>query len=189
MKTILTEPKDTRSAVNQLKDRIIQFSTSQKKTEKNFHKGASIIGIEYSIPCHKDTLYMMIPDKERNERVSLLFTVNPSITSLTSDVEIDLSLGLDRSVSGCFVKDGKNLLICNRGRFTSFKSTISMKITLDYFKDSIIAVKDFDQQSEVIYIANLSSPKLIEEIIAFVKKVKRLKFIIKLDSQNKVKPY
>ena len=189
MKTILTELRDIRSAVNQFKDRIIKSATSEKKTEKNFSGGASTIGIEYSIPCQKDTLYVMIPDKERNEKVPLLFTVNPSITSLSSDVEINLSLGLDRSVSGCFVKDGKNLLICNRGRFTSFKSTISRKITLKYFKDSIITVDDFNEQSEVIYIANLSSPTVIGEIIAFVKKVKRLKFIIKLDSQNKVKPY
>jgi hypothetical protein len=131
----------------------------------------------------------MIPDKERNERVLLLFTVNPSTTNLSSDVEINLPLGLDRTVSGCFVKNGKNLLICNRGRFTSFKSSIPPKIKLDYFKDSIISVDDFDQQSEVIYIANLCSPELIEEITAFVKKVKHLKFKVKLDYQNKVKPY
>ena len=115
--------------------------------------------------------------------------MNPSTTNLSSDVEINLPLGLDRTVSGCFVKNGKNLLICNRGRFTSFKSSIPPKIKLDYFKDSIISVDDFDQQSEVIYIANLCSPKRIEEIIAFVKKVKHLKFKVKLDYQNKVKPY
>jgi len=189
MKTILTEPKDIRSAVNQLKDQIIKSATSQKKTEKNFHEGTSIIGIEYSIPCHKDTLYVMIPDKERNERVLLLFTVNSIITSLTSDMEINLPLGLDRTVSGCFIKDGKNLLICNRGRFTSFKSATPMKITLDYFKDSVISVNDNDKQTEVIFIVKLSAPKLLEEIIAFVKKVKQLKFKIRLDSQNKAKPY
>jgi len=131
----------------------------------------------------------MIPDKERNEQVLLLFTVNPSTTNLSPDVEINLPLGLNRSASCCFVKDGKNLLICSRGRFTSFKSSIPPKITLDYFKDSIIAVEDFDQHFEVIYIANLSSTKLIEEIIAFVKKAKHLKFKVKLESQNKVKPY
>jgi hypothetical protein len=189
MKTILTEPKDIRNAIDQFKDQIIKFATSQKKTEKNFQEGASIIGVEYCIPCHADTLYVMIPDKERNEKVPLSFTVNPSIASLASDVEINLPIGLNRSVSGCFVKDGKNLLICTRGRLTSFKSSIPTKITLNYFKDSIIAVEDFDQQFEVIYIANLNSPKVIEEIIAFVKKVKHLKFKVKLDSQNKAKPY
>jgi hypothetical protein len=189
MKTTLTEPKDIRNAINQFKDQIIKSATSQKKTEKNFHEGTSIVGIEYSIPCHTDTLYVMIPDKERNERVLLFFTVNPSTTNLSPDVEINLPLGLDRTVSGCLVKDGKNLLVCNRGRFTSFKSVIPMKITMEYFKDSIIAVNDFDKQSEVIFIANLSSPRLLEEIIALVKKVKHLKFKVKLDSQNKAKPY
>lgn len=189
MKTILTEPQDIRSAVNQFKDQIIKSSTSNKKTQKNFSEGASTIGIEYSIPCQQDILYVMIPDKEWKERVRLLFTLNPRTTNFTSDVEINLPLGLDRSISGCFVKDGDDMLICNRGRFTSFKSTISMKITLKYFKDSVIAVDDFDKQSEVIYIANLSSLTLIEEIIAFVKKVKQLKFKIKLDFQNKGMPY
>jgi len=189
MKTILTEPKDIRSAIDQFKNKIIKSAISEKRTEKNFQEGASISGVEYCIPCHTDTLYVMIPDKERNEKVLLFFAVNPSTTNLSSDVEINLPLGLNRSVSGCVVKDGKNFLICNRGRFTSFKSTTPAKITLDYFKDSIITVEDFDQQFEVIYIANISSPKVIEEIIAFVKKVKHLKFKVKLDSQNKVKPY
>ncbi|MEI6887642.1 MAG: hypothetical protein ACOYM0_05740 [Bacteroidales bacterium] len=189
MKTILTEPKDIRNAVNQFKDQIIKSATSQNKSKKNFHVGTSVLGIEYAIICHTDNLHVMIPDKERDERALLLFTLNPSTTNLSSDVEITLPLALNRSISGCFVKDGKNLLVCNRGRFTSFKSVIPSKITLDYFKDSIIAVNDFDRQSEVICIANLCSPNLFEEIIAFVKKVKHLKFKVKLDSQNKAKPY
>ena len=121
----------------------------------------------------------MIPDNDWGGRIPLLFTLNPKTSSFTSDVEINMPLGLNRSVGGCFVKDNGALLICNRGRFTSFKSSIPKQTSLEFFKDSIIAVEDYDKSSEMIFIANLQSKDLVEQIASFVNQVKCLKGGIK----------
>jgi hypothetical protein len=130
----------------------------------------------------------MIPD-DWGERIPLLFTLNPKLSNFTSDVEINIPLGLNRSVGGCFVKEGEEILICNRGKFTSFKSSIPYKVSLEFFKDSLISVDDAGKDANVIQISELNSSSLVDEIAIFIKELKKLKFKIKIDSQNKGLPY
>lgn len=189
MKNVITDPAKIEEAVSHIKSQVIKLAVKNKKTEKHFPGGLSTSGFEYKVPCSLGFLYVMLPDKYWNERIPLLFTLNPKSSNFTSDVEINMPLGLDRSVGGCFIEDGNDILICNRGRFTSFKSSIPINTSLTFFKDKVISVNDGGKDAEVIYIANLKSTECIDQIAAFVKKLKALKFRTKLDDQNNSLPY
>ena len=189
MKTILTESQSIRDAVNQLKNQIITLAVSNKRSGKNFPGGVSTKGNEYSIPCSLGSLFVMIPDNDWNERIPLFFTLNPKTSDFITDIEIYLPLCLDRSVGWCLVMDNTEILICNRGRFTSFKSAIPYKTSLTFFRDSVISVDDSGKDAGVISIANLKSPDCIEQIALFVKKIKVLKRRIKIEAQNKSLPF
>jgi hypothetical protein len=184
MKTIIIDPQENRRVANLLKSQLERISVGKRERDVDFPGGSYSKCAEYLLPCSEGKLYAMIPG-DWGERIPLLFTLNPKIANFTSDVEINIPLGLNRSVGGCFVNDSEEILICNRGRFTSFKSSIPYKVSLEFFKEQLISVNDAGKDANVIYITNLSSPSLVDEISIFVKRLKKLKFRIKIDSQNK----
>ncbi|HPT71564.1 MAG TPA: hypothetical protein PLE74_04725 [Candidatus Cloacimonadota bacterium] len=175
MKTVLIEPQDIRRAINEFKDQITKGAVSTKRKETHFPGGAHTVGTEYTLTCSLGKLFVMIPDRDWGERIPLLFTLNPKTSNFTSDAEINIPLGLNRRVGGCIVEEDSAKFICNRGRFTSFKSSIPKQASLEFFKNSIISVVDGDKDANLICIADLSSPNLVEEIASFVNELKVLK--------------
>jgi len=185
MDYILFEPDEIIETNRWFRSSVISNSIDNRRVTRHFAGGDSSAGFEYTLNCKNGKFMVMFPDKELwNERIPNLFSLNPKGSDYTSDVEINIPLGLDRSVGGCYVKSGDAILICNRGKFTSYKSSIQKEISLNHFKDSIIHVQDGDRESDVIMIANLTNPDFIDQLALFTKELKKLKFKIKVEIQN-----
>jgi hypothetical protein len=179
MKELIYEPKEVQSAVNQFRRLIIAASETPEKKEMNFPGGGNSMGIEYKIDLKPDPLIINIPEKPWNGRYPHLFVLNPGKGNYTSDLEINIYLGLNRAVSGCFVKSEKDISICHRGRFTIFKRAISKSTALSHFENKVITIDDGGKTSEVIEIVNLSSPDMTTQLAKFVKEVINFKKKIK----------
>ena len=185
MDYILLEPDEIVETNRWFRNSVMSNSIESRKVTRHFAGGDSSGGIEYTLNCQYGKFMVMFPDKERwNERIPNLFSLNPKGSDYTSDVEINIPVGLNRSVGGCFVKNTDEILICNRGVFTSYKSSIRKEISLQHFKDSIIHVQDGDRESDIIMIANLTESDFIDQLALFTKELKKLKFKIKVEIQN-----
>lgn len=179
MKEIIIEPREVREAANQFRELIRKAAKSYIKKEMSFPGGGSSNGTEYTIEGTFGKLLVNIPDKPWNERLPHLFVLNPKTKIYTSDLEINVYLGLNRFVSGCYVKFDEEISICHRGRFTIYKSPISKRKAFEYFEKRVITIEDGEKISEVIEIAKLSSPNLINQLAQFVKEVLLFKEHIK----------
>ena len=73
--------------------------------------------IEYAINCDEGLLYSMLPEADWKERVPFLFSLDPQVKNFTSDVEINLPLVLNRSVTGCLIRDGISVPVLTTATF------------------------------------------------------------------------
>ncbi|HPD57620.1 MAG TPA: hypothetical protein PKW17_10310 [Smithellaceae bacterium] len=176
MRSVLTKKNEITSAVHYFRQKIRTAFSEAKKVEIGFPGGGQSSGVEYSAITSHGMITIMIPDKKMwNQRIPHLVNLNPSAKRHAPDVELNIPMKLDRNVSACYVQDGKDILICSRGKFTVFKSPILKPLVLDYFREWLIPVQDGDRETLMIPVAALSSPGLSEQIAEFVSQVKLLK--------------
>lgn len=176
MKSILTDKKEITHAVELLRRKIRTAFPNAMQDKIGFPGGGTASGVRYSATTSLGTLTVMIPNKHFwNRRIPHLINLNPSQGIHAPDVELNIPLSLNRTVSACCVRDGKDILICSRGKFTVFKAAVPKDQSMRFFREWLISVVDGDRQAEVIPVAALSSPALADQIAAFVSQVKMLK--------------
>ncbi len=176
MRAVLTKKNEITSAVHIFRQKIRSEFSEAKKVEIGFPGGGQASGTEYSTITSHGRVTIMIPDvKMWNQRIPHLVNLNPSAKRHAPDVELNIPMRLDRLVSACYVQDGKDILICSRGKFTVFKSAVLKPLVMEYFREWLIPVQDGDRETLMIPIAALSSPGLAEQIAEFVSQVKLLK--------------
>ena len=131
---------------------------------------------EYSIRTYKlssphGDLAVGLPKDPLDGRFLHLFTALTDAESLSPQVEINIHSGAKQSVSGLYVKDGKNILLCTKGKFHHIKT----EIALAHFSDRLIDIQDANKISSVIVVGELGSPNFVEKMVDFVKGVVDLK--------------
>ena len=186
MKYILTEKKEITHAVRLLRERITTVFSESRKVAFAFPGGGTSSGTEYRAETTRGMLTVMIPiERQWNRRIPHLLNLNPSEGLHAPDVELNIPLSLDRAVSACCVQDGKDVLVCSRGKFTVFKGAIPKPQSMKFFRKWLITVADGVRQTELIPVTALSSPVLAEQLAGFVSEVKILKAQFKDGSLEK----
>ncbi|MBT1070675.1 hypothetical protein [Pelotalea chapellei] len=120
-----------------------------------------------------------------NNRVPHLFCIEREGRALSPDVEINIPLDLDRRTGGALVKHRKDIWLCHRGNFNSFRGKIPKQKTLNHFEKWTVPTMDGEKESYVIPVGAVSSPSIIEEMFLFVEAVIELKEQAKLKTSIK----
>ena len=191
MKEILIEPQRIRDAINQFRNIITKSAIETKRAPRTFRGGGYTVGVEYTLESSLGKFLVLLPDEDRWSEgvVPHLFNLKPKGNNYTTDVELNIPMGLDRSVGGCYIIDDKNLFIGNRGIFTVINSRVKKQVVMKCFEDLVVRVQDYDKESEIIEIASLSDDDCIEKLAKFTHRIKKLKFKIKIENQDKGMPF
>ena len=174
MKSVITNKKELASSILEFQTRIDSLAKASASKEWAFPNGEKAKCITYSVPTELGELLVAIPKKWKG-RQAHLFVLNHPGGVLAPDVEINIPDGLDRKVSGAYVKDGKRMLICHRGGFTAYRGKIPKEVSIGYFEKWLISVTDDDRYASLISVASLESKSLANDIAEFVSAVSEMK--------------
>mgnify|MGYP000870985250 CR=1 FL=1 len=174
MKTIISNRSEASSAVAKFKRCAESAATGSRVTEWAFPNGEKAKCETYTVQTVLGELLVAIP-KKWNDRQAHLFALNHPGGALAPDVEINIPDTLDRKVSGAYVKNGKEILICHRGGFTAYRGKIPKEISHAYFSKWMYEVRDGDRDSSMIGVASLGSPSMADDIAEFVAAVSEMK--------------
>lgn len=189
MKSVITQQGELISSISAFKTKIQKISASSSKREWAFPNGEKNTCETFVVKTNLGTLLVGFP-KKWNSRQAHLLSLNNRGPALSPDVEINIPNGLNRNVSGVYVKDGKEILICHRGRFTAYRGSIQKDYSLGFFKKWLVTVDDNHKTNELITVASLSSPSLVDDLALFVNTVSEMKDQFKSDtiSNKDVRP-
>ncbi|HOV58762.1 MAG TPA: hypothetical protein PLN91_12870 [Rhodanobacteraceae bacterium] len=174
MKTIISNRSEASSAVAKFKKCVESAAAGSRATEWAFPNGEKAKCETYTVPTVLGELLVAIP-KKWNGRQAHLFALNYPGGTLAPDVEINIPDTLDRKVSGAYVKNGKEILICHRGGFTAYRGKIPKEVSHAYFGKWMCEVRDGDRDSSMIGVASLGSPSMADDIAEFVAAVSEMK--------------
>jgi hypothetical protein len=134
--------------------------------------------LTYSLVTDIGDLLVAVPRKWEG-RQAHLFALNHEGGTLAPAVEINIPDGLDRKVSGAYVQNDKNILLCHRGGFTAYRGKIPKEVSLAYFEKWLVSVEDDDREADLISIVSLESNSLANDIAEFVSAVSEMKALFK----------
>lgn len=175
MVQIIEQEQSIRGAIQQFRRLIKDSSFENEVLQWAFPNGEKADIETYKMNTHHGTLGVGIPEHQWNNRVPHLFTLSLEASAISPDVEINIPLTLDRSVSGVYVKNGKDIWLCSRGMFTAYRGKIKRELTFSYFDKWLLDVNDVDKRTSIIPIAALTSPDISNQIANFVLSVNDLK--------------
>ncbi len=158
---------------------LAKTAEEKKRRQWTFPNGDKFVFETFSLKTTEGILLVGIADKWRN-RVPHLFCLEREGRALSPDVEINIPLGIDRSVSGVYIRDGKDIWLCTRGSFTSFRGKIKREVAFKHFDKWLVEVLDDGKSGHVIPVASISSPTIFEDIAQFVQALISLKEAFKM---------
>lgn len=174
MREILTKDTEIKKSISKFRSILANKATERKKREWTFPNGERDKFQTFSLLTTEGTLFVGIHDRWNN-RVPHLFCLEREGRALSPDVELNIPLGIDRSVSGVYLRDTKDVWLCTRGGFTSFRGKIKREVAFKHFEKWLVDVSDDGKYARVIPVASLSSPTMVEDIAQFVQAVISLK--------------
>lgn len=177
---VLVGPNEITFAIKSFRKMIKEKFKGPLISHRTFPQGERVKVEEYWADTKYGKLAIALPLEDWDNRVPHLITLGSS-DATAPDVELNIPLGLDRRVSGVYVKINEDIWLCSRGSFTSYRSAIKKDLALSHFTKWLITVQDVDRDTDVIPIGAISSPYIVNQILEFVQHVKKLKQIHKND--------
>lgn len=175
MAQVIDQEKSIQVAINKFRKLIKDRAIDSKVLQWAFPNGEKANLKTYTLNTPHGILGVGIPKNKWNTRVPHLFTLSMDASVISPDVEINIPLKLDRSISGVYVKNGKDIWLCSRGDFTAYRGKIKRDITFSYFDKWLLDVEDGEKIASIIPIAALTSPNIESQIANFVSSVNELK--------------
>ena len=177
MKKVLIEETEIKGAIELFRKKIQKEFSGPIERDFAFPGGGTTKGNEYHTQTKYGKLTISFPNDYlwNSNRIPHLLNLDPSDGKHSPDVELNIALGLNRNISGCFVRKDNDLWVCSRGKFTSYKSAIKKVKAFSHFQKWLITVEDDKKENEIIPIAALSFPSISEQLSNFVYQVKILK--------------
>jgi hypothetical protein len=120
-------------------------------------------------------LAIAMPRKAWHERQPFLLKVNPQPTHVAPDVELNLPLVSTRRIQTCFVRNRGSLILCHRGKFTVFKSSLGPTIGRRKFRARLVVAQERNEEVQLIKVAVIPSPSFPAALLDFARKVNELK--------------
>jgi hypothetical protein len=179
MRKILTKDTEIKKSISIFRSILAKTAIEKKKREWTFPNGERDTFETFSLNTTEGTLLVGIHDRWNN-RVPHLFCLEREGRALSPDVELNIPLGLDRSVSGAYLRDTKDVWLCTRGSFTSFRGKIKREVAFKHFDKWLVDVLDDGKAALVIPVASVSSPTMVEDLAQFVQAVISLKEDLKM---------
>jgi len=171
---ILTNVTEIKKSISMFRSLLAKAAEGRKLMEWTFPDGERGSFSTFTLGTTEGTLLVGIPDRWGN-RVPHLFYIKREGRALSPDVELNIPLGHDRSVSGAYLRNSKDIWLCHRGTFTSFRGRVPRQIAFQYFNKWLVEAYDENTLIQIIPIAALSSPTIVEDIAQFVQAVISLK--------------
>lgn len=175
MAQVIEQEKHIKTAIRQFRRLIEDSSFENHVFQWAFPNGEKADVKTYKLRTSSGILGVGIPDRQWNNRIPHLFTLSLDVSPKSPDVEINIPLSLDRRVSGVYVKNGEDIWLCSRGRFTAYRGKIKSDIALAYFDKWLVEVEDGGRTTTIIPVAALTSPDITNQIANFVSSVHELK--------------
>jgi hypothetical protein len=174
MKHVIIDENEISSSVAMFKKRMAAVARSERDMEWAFPSGWKGFISTFFIDTDMGELLVAVP-KKWEERQAHLFALNHTGAILTPDAEINIPDGLNRRVSGTYVRDADRVLICHRGGFNAFRGRIPKDICMGYFEKWLVPVNDEGRETSLISVAMLDSKSLTNEIAEFVAAAKEMR--------------
>jgi hypothetical protein len=185
MREILTQDTEIKKSISKFRKILANAATARQEREWTFPNGEKELFETFSLHTTHGTLLVGIHDRWNN-RVPHLFCLEREGRALSPDVELNIPLSLDRSVSGAYLRDMKDVWLCTRGGFTSFRGKIKREVAFKHFDKWLVDVSDNGKDARVIPVASLSSPTMVEDLAEFVQAVISLKEDFKRSSGDSI---
>ncbi len=183
MREILTQITEIKKSISMFRLILAKTAEEKKRREWTFPSNPPEILETFSLNTTEGPLLVGIADKWKT-RIPHAFCLEREGRKLSPDVEINIPLGLDRRVSGAYLRDGKDIWLCTRGSFTSFRGSIPREVAFKHFDKWLVDVSDNAKAVRVIPIASVSSPTMVEDIAQFVRAVISLKITFKMSGND-----
>ncbi|MDK9779658.1 MULTISPECIES: hypothetical protein [unclassified Vibrio] len=180
MRTICEEKENT-EAIGIFRRNLERLSVDSRMLEWGFPSGDRDYFLTYTLPSVLGDIQIGVPE-EWSTRIPHLVRFVKDQGPPSPDVEVNIPLNLNRSVSGVYVKAGSDILLCSRGLFTSYRGKIKKYVSLKYFHQWVQTIDDAGQLSTIIPVCSISSDSLAEDIASFTSSVVLLKEKLKSDS-------
>ncbi|MBK8202613.1 MAG: hypothetical protein IPK68_09965 [Bdellovibrionales bacterium] len=179
---VIEKKKEILAALASFKSAIRKSCIKLGKRQMMFPGGGVADSVEaFGCTTKHGQLVVGFPDEDWGTRVPIFLNLNPPEKKYAPNVEINIPLEDNRSVSGCFVIDRARhtIVVASRGILTSNKSRISKDLVYAYFKDWLFESTDSDVDSQLISVGVVNSSRLTEDLAEYVAAVNRLKEKIK----------
>ena len=175
MPRVITEEKYIKDSIKRFRNYIKINSKNSKIRDWVFPNGDRVELNTFVIDTKVGELYIGISDKW-DTKISHVFKLNPEKgKELSPNVEINIPLKLNRSISGVYIERDKDIWLCSRGHFNAFRGKIKKEIVFNYFDKWVIEAEDGPIMSKFIPVAALSSPNISAQIASFISKLQVLK--------------
>ena len=175
MARVLTVEKELRAAVSTFQKNIrnnCQFRASEPFTFPG-NPEVFIANIYVFRSTSKNLVIGIRPEDPRKKIFYHWFRLGDAHRS--SDLELNIPIALNRRLNVCVVEQESDILICCRGKFTSYQDRIPQAFSLDYFSNRLIYVDDITADKKMIEVSSVSSKSLCSDLMGFTQKVKDLK--------------
>ena len=170
MLEVMTEKAGIENALRKFRKRVAFISGKPVNVKWSFPSGNSVVSQTYSFQSGRGEIRMGFPGIWDGRAVHL-FALDPKGNSLVPDVEVNIPLKLDRRVSGVCARNGDEIWLCTRGRFTSHRNPIPVMKTFSHFQPWLVDMIDVDRKTQVIPVAALEDRNLANDIGEFVNAV------------------
>ncbi len=180
MKEILTDAAEIKKSILKFREILRDKSNEEESREWSFPNGEKDLLPTFSLSTTEGTLLVALPDKwEWGNRIGHLFCLEREGRALSPDVEINIPLEHNRSVSGVYIRVKDETWLCSRGIFTSFRGRMPQTVVFSHFHKWLAEDSDAGKMVSVIPVTALSSPTIAEDIAQFVRAVESLKDVYK----------
>jgi len=177
MPSTMVEEEQIKKAIKRFKTRIKKELTKGQVRNCTFQNGGSIEGQEFYTETKNGRLSIVIPSHKwgYDDRDLFYVALNSENGRFTPNTELNIPYGLNRYIQTCLVKDGKNIMICHRGKFTVGNGSLTKQKGLEHFENKTILIDDGGKEIWVTRITKLTSKYFAEEIAEFTFEVNVLK--------------
>jgi hypothetical protein len=151
-------------------------------------KGQRTLSFPGGVPCTGNNFEAITPygqlwitigsDDKTLKRYLHLINLNPGTGQIASDFEINIPKFHDKRISTLLVKNRENRYICNRAKFTVYKTSCKKSIVLVHFDKNygnVIEVLETGKVISVIKVADIDSAQLFNDIALFTLQLKKFK--------------
>lgn len=175
MRVVISEKGDVRDTIKLFRGRLEELSHKSENLNWVFPNGESARCETYFLPTRHGKLLAAVPGKW-GDRQPHLFALGGSENSPSPDVEINIPDSVNKRVSGVYVRDDRQVVLCRRvNGFTAYRGRMPGEFSEKFFRNWLIEADEGGRETSLISVGAIGSETLGDDIASFVTAVKEMK--------------